>query len=430
MKKMSLLALLLAACVLLSGCSLITVDKAADAAQIIVDVNGEKVTKGTINSMLDYQIAQNEQTNALYSAYGLSAGLPTDRETLAPVAIDSYVETLVTMQKAKELGLDQMTDEEKAQIEAAAQEAYDADIQSIIAAQFTDSEMTDEEKLQKAQEYATENGVLLDLYIEDETNSKMLEKLEAETVKDVTVTEEELTARLNEKAESAKANYEASLSSFGYAFNNGADIYYTPAGYRMVKQILVKFSDADASAITDAESKLTAAQSELEAADGAENAEDVDKAALEASVAEAQKVLDDAIAAAKANIQPKVDEIMEKVKAEGADFDALVKEYNEDTGMPEKGYAVCEGYTYFVEPFTNAAMALEKVGDVSEPVLSDYGFHILKYDADLQEGVAPLDSVREALTSEILAEKQEECYDNAVAEWIAAADVKTYPEKM
>ena len=430
MKKMSLLALLLAACVLLSGCSLITVDKAADAAQIIVDVNGEKVTKGTINSMLDYQIAQNEQTNALYSAYGLSAGLPTDRETLAPVAIDSYVETLVTMQKAKELGLDQMTDEEKAQIEAAAQEAYDADIQSIIAAQFTDSEMTDEEKLQKAQEYATENGVSLDLYIEDETNSKMLEKLEAETVKDVTVTEEELTARLNEKAESAKANYEASLSSFGYAFNNGADIYYTPAGYRMVKQILVKFSDADASAITDAESKLTAAQSELEAADGAENAEDVDKAALEASVAEAQKALDDAIAAAKANIQPKVDEIMEKVKAEGADFDALVKEYNEDTGMPEKGYAVCEGYVYFVEPFTNAAMALEKVGDVSEPVLSDYGFHILKYDADLQEGVAPLDSVREALTSEILAEKQEECYDNAVAEWIAAADVKTYPEKM
>lgn len=430
MKKTSLLALLLAACVLLSGCSLITVDKAADEAQIIVEVNGEQVNKGVINSMVEYQIAQNEQTNALYSSFGLSAGLPTDAATLAPQAIEAYVQTLVTGQKAKELGFDQMTDEEKAEIDAAAQTSFDQFIEQLVTNQYADSDLTDEEKQQKAAEYAAENGVTLDTFVEDATNTKMMDKLRADAIKDVAVTEDELNQRLTEQADSAKANYDIALSSFGYAFNNGADIYYTPAGYRVVKQILVKFTEEDAAAITKAESDLTIAEAALEAANGEELSEDVDKAALETAVADAQKALDEINAKAQANIQGKIDEIMEKISAEGADFDALVKEYNEDTGMPEKGYAVCEGYTYFVESFTNAAMALEKVGDVSEPVLSEYGFHILKYDADLQEGVAALDTVREVLNTEILTEKQDECYENAVAAWIEAADVKTYPERM
>ena len=426
MKKTSLLALLLAACVLLSGCSLVTVDKAADEAQIIMDVNGEQVNKGVINSMVEYQIAQNEQTNALYSSFGLTAGLPTDAATLAPQVIDAYVQSLVTNQKAKELGFDQMTDEEKAEIETAAQTSFDEFIGELVANQYADSEMTDEEKLQKATEYAAENGVTLDTFVEDATTTKMMDKLRADTVKDVAVTEDELNQRLTEQADSAKENYDVSLSSFGYAFNNGADIYYTPAGYRVVKQILVKFTEDDADAVAKAESDLADAKAALEAAEG----EDADKAALETAVADAQKALDEINAQAQANIQAKVDEIMEKVNAEGADFDALVKEYNEDTGMPEKGYAVCEGYTYFVESFTNAAMALEKIGDVSEPVPSGYGLHILKYDADLQEGVTALDDVREVLNTEILTEKQDECYNNAVAAWIEAADVKTYPEKM
>lgn len=429
MKKTGLLALLLAACLLLSGCSLVTVDKAADAAQIIVEVNGEKVDKATISSMVEYQIYQNEQTNAMYSAYGLSAGLPTDMETLAPQVIDAYVQALVTRQRAVELGFNQMTDEEKAEIETAAQASFDQLIDDVVISLYADSELTDEEKRQKALEYAAENGITLESYIEDETNGRLQEKLRADTVKDVTVTEDELNQRLTEQADSAKANYDISLSSFGYAFNNGADIYYTPAGYRVVKQILVKFTEEDAAAITEAEDALAAAEAALDAAAG-ETGDEADTATLQAAVDTAQAALDEAKAKAQANIQDKVNEIMEKAHAEGADFDALVKEYNEDTGMPEKGYAVCEGYTYFVESFTDAAMALEKAGDVSEPVLSDYGFHIIRYDADLQEGVAALDTVRDTLNAEILSEKQEEYYNEALAAWIDAADVKTYPEKM
>ena len=43
MQKKSLLALLLALSVLLSGCALVTVDTAKDNARVIVDVNGETV---------------------------------------------------------------------------------------------------------------------------------------------------------------------------------------------------------------------------------------------------------------------------------------------------------------------------------------------------------------------------------------------------
>jgi len=70
-------------------------------------------------------------------------------------------------------------------------------------------------------------------------------------------------------------------------------------------------------------------------------------------------------------------EVCQKL-AEGADFMALVEEYNIDPGMKEVGEA---GYTFgtgeMVPEFENASLELE-IGGVSAPVKSDYGYHIIK----------------------------------------------------
>ena len=113
MRKKCFLALLLAVSLLLSGCALVTVDEQADNARVVLDVNGEKVTKGVLNNAVDYQLSQNEQMNYYYQLFGLSGTYSTDRATVQSQVVDSYINTLVAQQKAKELGFDQLTAEDR-----------------------------------------------------------------------------------------------------------------------------------------------------------------------------------------------------------------------------------------------------------------------------------------------------------------------------
>ena len=64
----------------------------------------------------------------------------------------------------------------------------------------------------------------------------------------------------------------------------------------------------------------------------------------------------------------------------GAKFDSLIEQYGKDPGMevyPE-GYVFTKGE--MVEPFEKAAFGL-KDGEISEPVKSDYGYHIIQRQA-------------------------------------------------
>ena len=103
MQKKSLLALLLALMMLLSGCALVSVDTAKDNARVIVDVNGETVNKATISAAVQNTLAQNQYYNQLYSSYGMSGMFSTDEATVTSEVINSYVENLVSKQKAAEL---------------------------------------------------------------------------------------------------------------------------------------------------------------------------------------------------------------------------------------------------------------------------------------------------------------------------------------
>ncbi|MBR1586118.1 MAG: peptidylprolyl isomerase [Clostridia bacterium] len=425
MRKKSLLALLLALSMLLSGCALVTVDQAADNARIIVDVNGETITKQQVSNAVNNTISQNEYMNQLYAMFGMTANYPTDEATITPQVIDYYVEQLVSLQKAKELGLDQFTDEEKAHIQEHADEDWQSYLSQIASNYFPGLELEGEALEAEAQKYIAEYGLSgKDAFEQSAADEVLLEKLNDETVKDVTVTEEELEAQLAEKVAADQETYTADPDAYGNAVNSGTAVYYAPAGYRTVKHILINLLEADSSAIDELDDALTAAENALENAD-----EDADTDALQAAVDEAQAAVDAATETAFANIQEKVNEVYEKATAEGADFDALITEYSDDS-MPATGYAIREGYVYFVEPFVTAAMALENIGDVSEPVRSTYGYHIIQYVGDVAEGAVALDTVRDALETELLADKKEATYNDAVAAWTAAADVKTYPEKM
>ena len=439
MQKKSILALLMAAMLILSGCSLVTVDQAADNARVIVDVNGETVTKQQISNAVNNTISQNEYMNQLYAMFGMTGSNPTDTATIIPQVIDAYVENLVSLQKAKELGLDQMTEEEQAKIQEHADEDWKTFLNQVAQNYFPGLTLEGEALEAEAQKYIDEYKLATKAdFVDSATKEVLLEKLEADTVKDVVVTEEELAAGLEERVAADQETYTQDPNAYGSAVNKGTVAYYAPAGYRMVKHILVKLEDADSTAISDKEKAKTEAETALTNAKTAleEAAEDADKDALQSAVAEAEKAVQEATAAvteateaAFANIQAKVDEVYAKATAEGADFDALIKEYSTDS-MPEAGYAVKEGFTDFVESFVTASMGLANVGDVSEPVRSNYGVHIIKYVGDVAEGPVALDTVRASLEAELLTAKKNATYTDAVKAWTDAANVKTYPEKM
>jgi len=95
---------------------------------------------------------------------------------------------------------------------------------------------------------------------------------------------------------------------------------------------------------------------------------------LREKVAEAINADEEISAAAKAQAE----DVYGKVKAEGSDFSALAKEYSQDPGSAAMGGDL--GYFSkgkMVPEFEEAAFKLKK-NEVSEPVKSVYGYHIIK----------------------------------------------------
>ncbi len=104
--------------------------------------------------------------------------------------------------------------------------------------------------------------------------------------------------------------------------------------------------------------------------------------------------------------------------AKGEDFDAMVAELSEDPGSSTyaDGYLVAKG-SGMVESFETASLALAE-GQVSAPVKSDYGYHVIKRypigtvtDLDLSMGNALTTHYQEEATTLFQTE-----LDNAMAE--------------
>ena len=98
---------------------------------------------------------------------------------------------------------------------------------------------------------------------------------------------------------------------------------------------------------------------------------------------------------------------------DGADFAVLAKQYSSDTGSAEKGGSLgFAGRGAYLEAFEKALFDLD-VDAISEPVLTEFGYHIIKLN-----GVAPalpeLDSIRESLMAEVKSNKAEQPYIDKV----------------
>ena len=450
MRKKALLALMLALTLLLSGCALIVKDQAVDNATEIIRMGDQVVTKDKVKEQVESALQYNEYYASLlgqsYDRTDPSAIAEAQQE-----AVDALKEDLVLTAKAKELGLDQLTAEEEETVNTKAQEDYDSAVEYVKTNGLAGEGLEGEELDKAVTDYLVARGATLDEYTETERKTLIDDKLREYAIKDVVVTDEEIKAEYDTRVEKDKTTYTDNTGSWATAANNGTTLYYTPAGVRRVKQILIKFKDEDQTAIdeaktrvtdantavTTAEAKVTAAQSTLEI-DGIDeetksqataDLESANKELEEANKAleEANQAVTDATNKAFENITADADEVLASVKAEGADWQAIMDEKNQDPGMKnnEKGYAVAAGMTNFDSAFVDAAMALAKPGDISDKVKgTSYGYYIIRYDSDEAEGPVNLDDVKETISSALLTTKQNETYNTAVEGWVESAGIK------
>lgn len=426
MRKRVLLALTLVCALLLStGCSLIVKNEEVDKQTVIIEAAGKTITKGEVqvetNALLDYYA----------SVYPMYYGVdfdPTDPDTIKATreqAVEGLVELAVMEKKIAEMGLDQFTAEEEAEIKSTVDEQYESYAAFVKSYALSDTELTGDELQAAIDEQMIAMGYgTKEQMLETERMTRAQDRLVDSVTSAVSMSDEEVQAEYDYRLYNAKSTYEEYPYAYGVDLTNGTvGMYYAPAGYRYVKHILIQFNADDQATIDELNTQLAAKQNELA------NAQETE--ALNAEIAALEAELDAAKENAYAAIQPTIDEIQQKL-AEGESFDSLIDAYNQDPGMTSasEGYAVSAVSTNWVQEFTDASMKLENIGDISEPVRSSYGIHIIQYVSDIPEGEIGLENVREELTQELLTTKQDNAFISALDQWVEEANAKVYLDRL
>lgn len=114
-----------------------------------------------------------------------------------------------------------------------------------------------------------------------------------------------------------------------------------------------------------------------------------------------------ASAETQATAKEKILSIQQQLK-DGKDFAALAKEYSDDPGSKGTGGDLgFFGHGAMVKSFEDAAFATA-IGQVSAPVHSDYGWHLIKVNARKEAGTTALADVKNKIETTIKQQKQKQ----------------------
>lgn len=391
---------------------------------VMATVNGESVLRETVEN-----IASN--LSYTYSQYGYDTTSDENAKFINQLALDYAIQYALMDQKAAEWGLDQFTDEEMETLKASNAESWNSLVDSYVSyyGNLTD-ESTDEEKLAaktsalaalEAMGYTED--VMMQSTLEEERYNRVRDKM----VENVEVTDEEVQSAFDTQVESDKASYEGNVAYYEYMTQYyGQTSYYIPEGYRGITHILLTVDDDLLQNYEDLAAKLEE-QEEAEDTDTTEaTATDVTE---ETETPVTQADVDAAYQAILDSVQPTIDEINQKL-ADGASFADLIAEYGADPGMQSEpykseGYSVHQDSVIWDAAFVKAAFSVEKVGDVSEPVVGSYGVHIVYYLRDVPSGAVELtDDIKEDLKSTLLSEKENEAFASTMQLWRDASKIE------
>jgi peptidyl-prolyl cis-trans isomerase C len=102
----------------------------------------------------------------------------------------------------------------------------------------------------------------------------------------------------------------------------------------------------------------------------------------------------------------------EQIRAQavaGADFGKLARQYSDDHATAEKGGGLGFFERKMMDPaFAKAAFALTKAGDISPPVLSKFGYHVIRLEDRKPAGVRSFEEVKPELLAQLKSKALED----------------------
>lgn len=374
--------------------------------------NNEKLQSYLAN-MIEQAGAEDEDTLHISRMFAMSyvleeimlnrkaaEGVPVDEEALRQEALaewDSIVSSYMQ-------GMYGITDESSEEDKTAAR----ADTLSYIEANYG---YTEESYIAEV----LENTPLNNAY------NAIIDELKASRP-DLTATEEEILAAYNDTVNEEMeyigndaGMYEMYQNYYGYSF------HYIPEGYRGVTHILLKVDQELLDNWTDLSARLEESHEETESTGESEEPAETEEPVTEEMVEAARQAILD-------SQKETLDAISAKLES-GVSFEDLIAEYGTDPGMQDEnnlknGYTIHPDSIIYDANFTKAAAALEKVGDVSDPVISSFGIHILYYLRDVPAGAIEItEEEKEQLRSEIESERISLAFSEYYDQWLASSDV-------
>lgn len=408
-----LLALLLTVmlCVTSSVCAI--AESEPNPADVMVTVNGKEITREKIDVIASNLVAS-------YAQYGYDTSDAAFLAVMNQYAVEYAVQLEVMEQKAAEMGFDQFTDEEKAQIAAENAAEWNGIVDMYVTYYGGVTAESTEEEVAAARvnilAMLESMGYTEAAMLENALENTMFDRVEASMVEGATVTDEEVKALFDEYVKQDEANYKEDVGMYEYMTQYyGETAYYTPEGYRGITHILL---EVDQELLGNYQALTAELEEQQEAAETAE----------EGAAAVTQADVDAAYQAIITSVQPTIDEINQKL-ADGVAFADLIVEYGTDPGM-EQEPAKSEGYSVHMDSiiwdpvFVQAAFSVNNVGDISAPVVGSYGVHIVQYTRDVPAGaVAYTEDIALALHEAALSEKENELFNTTMEAWLAASVV-------
>lgn len=398
--------------------------------EVVITYNGGEVTFGEAANFVTCKVNNAiAEISLLYMSNGVQY-TPTDQEyaQLFYDALNAYAQRKILTAKMLELGFEEFTEEFKAEARAEAEAQYAEMVQSYVTS-FSMSE-------EQAQQLLYSQGYSADIMYEDILFEAVLDNLDSLAQYDTVVTDEDALAAFEALVEKDKKKYSENPSDFELSVENGTNYYYVPDGTRYVKHILLITEDAEFKAEYDA--AVTAVRmyeaeiATLSNPSYKSNYEPVIQTAMLVEAKENLVASKEALSALETEyitlMQTEITAV-ETAVANGESFDALIEAYSKDTGslsepVKTNGYLVVENSGKWEPGFVEASATLKNIGDVSEPVLTAHGIHILLYVSGIEAGPVAFEEVKETIVSDILAERKEAAVSSQYAAWLEEANIQ------
>lgn len=410
--------------------SVFTFALAENGDKVVATYNGGEVTVKEVENDLNVEISMMTTTMNYYAqlmgegAYTLS---DEDLESIRKYVVEAYAKYEVLLNKMKEMGIADLTEEEKTNLRANAEYYY---LQYVYS--YTQQGISADE----AAYYLDSQGMSIDSIYESSYRNAIQSKIVNALTVDEEVSDEEAMTQYEALVSEFETSYASAPQSVESYANSGYTVYFMPENMRYIKHIILIPEDEEIQAeLENAVNQLMTYESEyatITAASYTPQYDDIVEKAIKEECLEnielAEKAVEEAQAKVLEAVTDEANEVLEAIK-NGESFDSLIEKYSDDPGsfsepIKSNGYLVYKDSTTWDEAFINAANALENVGDVSEPTVGSLGVYIVKFESEPASGKAEFDAVKDAVIASVISQRKSEAFNSQSETWYEEANIE------